>query len=283
MPLGFAKSTFTHKAAAAAGAPTFDLGFFNSENLGSSDNGAGLLLDAGSGNAWPINNRRMTLSVWIKGTTSDLPTDNKYMLFRQLTSTDSGFFVQVQNNGTECFFQRASGGGNKGLLCFPTNFETDFWDDEWHHLLWYVDTNSTQTASNAFYVDGVAQTLTSDSNGITAAITQHRYGKHNSNDNTTADNTDYYDSRSGTVKTSQLWLDFGYNSHDTDFTKFYDSGPVDMGTDGTGSGLSQPDIYLYQNSGTNIQNGGSINPSTVSVINEGTGAYNVSDTGGPTA
>jgi hypothetical protein len=280
MPLGFAKSTFTHKAAAAA--PGLDLGFFNSENLGSSANGAGLLLDAGSGNNYPINNKRMTLSVWIKGTTSDLHTDNKYMLFRQLTETDGGFFVQVQNNGTECFFQETSG-GNKGILSFPTNFETDVWDDQWHHLLWYCDTNTSQTASNAFYVDGVSQTLTSDTNYTqTRTITQHRYGKHNSNDNTTADNTDYYDSRSGTVKTSQLWLDFGYNSHDTDFSKFYDSGPVDMGTDGTGSGLSQPDIYLYQNSGTDIQNGGSINPGTVTVINEGTGAYNVSNTGGPT-
>lgn len=274
MPLGFGKSVFTTTAPAAGADPGY---WQNAGTTSAGANGASLIMDPGSGNFFPINAKEMVGSIWFKGTTSDI--DGSAMIFRQLTETDGGFFWEITSTGVILFFQETSG-GNKGFTSFPANFSTDYWDDQWHHIAVATDANpSTGTGDTRLYMDGVSQTVSASDYSSAVAISQHRYGRHNGSDNTTSDTNTYVDSRVSTVQFSQFYMDFTTIDLDSNISKFYDGGYVDMGTDGTGSGLTQPDLFMYQTGGS-IADGGTL-ATTISVVNEGTGSYTYSETGGP--
>jgi hypothetical protein len=70
-----------------------------------------------------------------------------------------------------------------------------------------------------------------------------------------------YDNGNNTnnIKVSQLWFDNNFVDLSTNIDKFYDDGPVDLGSDGTGTGLGQPLIYHYGDTSTFAQNRGSLN------------------------
>ena len=79
---------------------------------------------------------------------------------------------------------------------------------------------------------------------------------------------------------TQIWYEYGDTSNWTgNLTYWYDSGPVNMGTDGTASGASAPEVFIYINSTPAVTQGGSVG----SIANTtGSNAFTVSATGGPT-
>lgn len=70
-----------------------------------------------------------------------------------------------------------------------------------------------------------------------------------------------------------FWFTVGTTtaSYITDPTKFYSGGDVDLGTDGTGSGLTQPVIFFGGRNTAADWNG---TPGTASAVNKGSGADN---------
>jgi hypothetical protein len=76
----------------------------------------------------------------------------------------------------------------------------------------------------------------------------------------------------------------------TNIDKFWtNGGGVDLGTDGTASGLTQPDLYIRANAAGNmigssgtLQNGGTVSLSLIKAVREGTGNIQVFTSGGPT-
>lgn len=139
-----------------------------------------------------------------------------------------------------------------------TSSENDLYEiNEWHHFVYSVD--FTVDDRNIAYVDGQQVTLTGfTASGITSNINWNDlrefwvHGYNNTNN-------------LNTIRVAQIWIDDSYIDLSTNISKFYDNGPVDMGTDGTGSGLAQPLIYHYGDTSTFPTNNGSLSYSLSSV------------------
>lgn len=272
MPLGFARSTFVHKAAAAA-AP--DQGFFQSSGTTSDGaNGAGIVFSA-SGNYDFETNDVIVVSVWFKGTSSDFPSGGVGALAKYAPlSGGEGFQIRIKTNGIQMLAQDESYGTEERSYS-PAGWSTNYLDDNWHHVVMKM----SKIASNAqLFVDGSSVTLSGSTGTVTGTFAADDKVYHNSNP--TADNpSGYYDAHSTTLEYAQLFISTEDIDLSTDIAKFYNSGYVDMGTDGTDSGLNQPIIFLHQNTGTFPTNGGS--DGTAAVVSEGSGGYTTSSSGGP--
>lgn len=128
-------------------------------------------------------------------------------------------------------------------------------DGNWHHFVYSRDGSA---ATEHLYVDGSSTSFTVNA------------GRQNFVDNPTVwQGTEFaevsilsesYNSASNPVgcETTQIFVDNVYYdlSNSTTLAKFYDSGAVDMGSDGTGSGLSQPIIFHSGNTSTILTNEG---------------------------
>jgi hypothetical protein len=268
MPLGFGRSILS-KTAVAAG-PTSESGYFQSSGTNSSGaDGAGIVLDSGSSSGYNFNSG-FTQSFWFKGTTSNLNNGTIATIARTTYPGDDGIIFNIRNIGIEILLQD---GNNYYLTYYPggTTFVDNYLDDDWHHIAMTM----TKTASGRqMYLDGVdvADPTTGNS---TATVVAGRYL--GINFSPTSDSLSYADSNAGTLQLSQLWLHNQTVDLDSNLSKFYAGGFVDMGSSGTSSGLSQPLIYIRGQDG--ITNGGSVG--TPYVVSEGSGQFTYSTSGGP--
>lgn len=60
------------------------------------------------------------------------------------------------------------------------------------------------------------------------------------------------------IKVSQVWMSNTFVDLSTNLSKFYDNGPVDLGSNGTATGLAQPLIYHYGDASSFPQNRGTL-------------------------
>lgn len=268
----FGRQGILAKSAAAPAGPAVPTSYwFSNGTTSSGANGASLVLDRGSGNIWDINQKKITISFWFKGTTSDLPTGNSNAVMRMLTDTDEGIIVALASTEIRCIIQERNY-GNANLVTAPANFATTYLDDNWHHcVMEYGAISGSQ--NGRLFLDGVDKETEDGTDNITATITNNRYMYMNGAPATSAQNNGVYrDNNAGTLEMSQVWLDLSkdYNIA-SNLSKFYDNGWVDMGTDGTASGLTKPDIFLRVSGGA-IVNSGSVSATVVEVA-EGTGGW----------
>ena len=120
---------------------------------------------------------------------------------------------------------------------YESAYGNGFWDGEWHHM---VMSATTANPGITLYIDGVQKTDWIDNGSRSAAGNKSEFNLFDSFN--LISNWDGYQPGDQSYVT-QLWLDDTAIDLSTNISKFYDNGAVDMGTDGTGSGLSQPLIF----------------------------------------
>lgn len=119
-------------------------------------------------------------------------------------------------------------------------------DNAWHHFVFSVDTVGE---TNKLYIDGADSTESASTTTANPDMTQVlKLGL-----GATASSSAPIGTGSGVAQVG-MW-DVYYDLS-TDISKFYDNGPVDMGTDGTASGLAAPFLYHYGNTDTFDTNNG---------------------------
>jgi len=271
----FGRSLLAKGAEAVAGGLSY---FQNSGTTSDGSNGASLVLDRGSGNVWDSNTKKITASFWFKGNSSSLPTDGTVKVFRTFVSESSGISVDIRTTGIETVIQDEN--NNFILQAFPANFSTNYLNNAWHHCVVEFGAVSGSTSGRCF-LDGIDKE-TSDTTNTGVSFTNNRFAYVNGQPTETPTSAIYYDSNVSTLQFSEIFVDFSkdYNIA-SNIANFYSSGYVNMGTDGTASGLAKPDIFLTI-SGGSIVNNGTVSCSVIEVY-EGTGAWTKSTTGGPGA
>jgi|TARA_R110002051_G_scaffold216607_3_gene280896 hypothetical protein len=273
MPLGFAKHILT------AADSAIDLGFYKQAGAVDGNNEAAKKITGLADHA----ERDYTFACWFRAVDADF--DSAFDSCEPLTQgpgSGSGDYqgnIKVdihKNNGvTAMLFGLAGGGGttfSTGNL--SSSFNGTYIDGNWHHLFVHARFGSS-TLLSKIYLDGVDKTT----NALGSTISLHA--------STTMGSVAYIlgkDSsvlKENTMDISQIWYEYGDNSNwiAGDLQKWYDNGPVDMGTDGTASGLGAPEVFIYISSAPAVTQGGSVG----SIANTtGSNSFTVSATGGPT-
>tara|TARA_R100001086_G_scaffold31449_1_gene14253 strand:- start:1579 stop:2730 length:1152 start_codon:yes stop_codon:yes gene_type:complete len=191
MPIGFAKSIFGGNIEDNTKASSF-----RSTNNGSTSNGAGIVINfvatsneynpstfGGFEQGTPGTASWHLCAFTFKGTASDLHNNKQAVVgYRWRTGGEQVF---IHNDGISCEKRMDAGassgwdgGGNPIMTgaqhlitqkCTPTDFATNFLDDEWHHVLCAWGNGDDRSAPfneygvpNFIHIDGVQQTLTTN-------------------------------------------------------------------------------------------------------------------------
>ena len=301
MPLGFAKSTFTHKAPAAGGGAAY---YYTDETSTTSADQAGYVLTKGSSPFaastdisvvfWYRCNSSADVSKVFHGQSDASGVPGRWYASFVSTSRIELHTFQGSNSMTALFNGPLTG-----------SVREDVFDGAWHCVMMYKNAAATSPSSInndfiAVWDDRVATTSTASTG--TAQVTD--YSVYNSSPDTMADietlcfafrdysqlnptNMTNGDQFSGTsFDFGPLWIydkkiDF---SSSTVRGYYYDStatdGFVDGGTDGTSGGAEQPAIYMYHD-GTDWKNGGTKFNSTATKVTKGSGDITATNTDGP--
>ena len=204
----------------------------------------------------------LTVSFWVKW----LNISGQHDLWAAQTSTGAGGFapltaVELYNGRVRPFhYSNASTRTLDWDITDQQNLGFDygngFWDGEWHHYVFSCSTSDPGSQWHC-YIDGI------DYSGISVEL---------SSGNTAANHSAFneytqqgiFTNRLGiyyaSLPIAQLYIDDTFlNLGDrANRLKFYNPGvgPVDMGTDGTGSGLAKPLIFHQGDTSTFNTNGG---------------------------
>lgn len=274
MPLGFARSILT-KPAAAAGRP-----YFQSASIVGSGNHAGLLLDGTTSTAYQTFVRNYTIAFWFNCSSSQLDTGTQGRIIDWQGGTSPNFdqnqfTVFITGTGITIFWIQNTY-GTASYTVSPTSWSTNYLNSQWHHVMISLSLSSSSTKQ--CYIDGVSQTVSGTDNPTqTPAFGRYASMFYDTNNNTTYTTVDQYGGKLHYLYLDNAALDLSVSSNRT---KFYNSGYVDLGTSGTSSGLTQPDIFIYVNSSNVITNGGTMS-NTITTAKEGIGSITISATGGP--
>jgi len=268
MPLGFAKSILSKGAAPSVGGTVYD-GYWHPNGSISGDTLAIVQWGDSTGTTAPFSSvSDVTLSVWWRGfnyannEVANSQNDTPYMRYGW-NPTDDGFQWQWPNSQQagrlQLLFKNGGyiytdvSGGDFGALD----------DGNWHHIYFVYDADNS--GNSKIYVDGVSQSIVHGANGVANTSTVEIVSFQDITRNTTSVETinqNYWDM-------AQFVM---YDSVVDDVSKFYNSGFVNLGSDGTASGLSQPPIYIYVDEAGALQQGGS---NSASVFTSALGAVSV--------
>jgi len=266
MPLGFGKSQLTQTSR----------GYFQSTSNVGSGNHAGVLLDGSTTNAYNNWVRLFVGSFWFNCTSSQLDTGTVGRIIDWQGGSSPNFdqnqfTVFITGTGVS-FFWIQNTYGTAAYSVSPTSWSTNYLDGKWHHVAFKLNVSGPV---KQFYLDGVSQTMAgTDNSSNTPTFGRYASMFYDTNNNTTYTTTDQYGG-----KLHYLWLGSSDVDLSADISKFYSSGYVNLGTDGTASGLSQPRLFIYVNQAGVLTNGGSMS-NTITVPKEGTGTLTLSNAGG---
>ena len=188
-----------------------------------------------------------TFSAWAYPTLTG-HTGSEWCLLN-LPNTDGGnasMYISIKDNGSLRFYRQVPGieGADYSDLvsgAFPTA-------NTWYHILITGQVSSTFVV----YINGVKQTSLQYGGGLsgnnfqTQILTAVRIG--------IADAVNYAGGKGDQF--TQVYFDTVNADIDANLTKFYNNGYVEMGSQGTSSGLSRPLIYHYGNTSTFATSGG---------------------------
>jgi len=208
----------------------------------------------------------LTMSFWFKGDTDP----GQYYRFISVRESSLNTWFTVfrhqsnSNIGFSTFNRLRSPNARWG---FNASAPSNIWDGNWHHIL--VVTDTTSTSNTKLYFDGSSRTVTHEYTNSASAV---NWGSYN--------NIGIGGRADGTIRVpgdyAQVFID---DIYENDITKFYDTTndkAIDLGTDGTGTGLDQPRIYHRGNTSTFTTNNGT-DSYTLSTVGTGT----ISDATGP--
>jgi hypothetical protein len=120
----------------------------------------------------------------------------------------------------------------------------------WNHFVWSLDFTVNNKVQG--YCNGVPVTFAAfNASTFTTNIEWNVSGEFEINGYSNGTNLNKID-------VAQVWITNSYIDLSTNISKFYNNGPVDMGSNGTASGLSQPLIYHNGNLSTFVNNGGTL-------------------------
>ena len=236
----------------------------------------------------PSDTNNLTFSCWFRGTGADLAEAGSnvyttYLFSNFVGSGDGGFLVILENadavSGAQVQVVLYQGGAS-GAVNFraqpggSASFNTTYLNNEWHHLFVQIRGSLTGSAlanQNRILLDGVdvtTQTINGTPVGTAEVATKNTFA---------GDGTDL---RESTIDIADVYADFGTATDYTgDISAWYNSGHVNLGTDGTGGGASQPSIWLHE-SGGSVVHGGSVS-GTVALEGDAGGVVTVYEGDGP--
>jgi hypothetical protein len=177
------------------------------------------------------NNKTITFSAWVN--VNDF--SNRKTIFNLRTNRAPILFV-VNTTGTVRFFSSGSE-TDTTVIDAATTSAVITSANTWYHIAGSFD--MADTNKRAIYINGspVSVTYTTYNNTNFNFNVLYRVGIGNNAEQNRADESGF--------RFSQIWIDNSYVNLSTNISKFYSSGPVDMGATGTTSGLSQPLFYHY--------------------------------------
>ena len=238
-------TTFTDDTAAAAATPYTADGIIIPSN-------ARLYGTIGTNNASSAQ-YQFTFSAWVKHD----GTNFTYVWCGSNTDSNAGFAGGRVAIGATGFVQYYGyNGANNGWISQFNTADYVVAANTWTHIAVAFDnTSSFNNGVNAqIYVNGTSQTLsntrfnTNANLGFDLATDMNLHGRRLPSVYST-----------GAMSYAQVWMDDTFVDLSTNIGSFIDVGntrPVDMGTDGTMSGLSAPMAYHYGNTNTFYNNNG---------------------------
>ena len=273
MPLGFAKHILT------AADSAIDLGFYKQAGAVDGNNEAAKKVTGLADHS----ETDYTFAYWFRAVDADF--DSAFDSCEPLTQgpgSGSGDYqgnIKVdihRNNGVTAMLFGLSGGGGTTFSTgnLSSSFNGTYIDGDWHHLL-VLARFGTSASNSKIYLDGVDKTT----NALSGTESLHGSTTHGS--------VAYFFGKDSSVlkensmDISQIYYEYGNTSNWTgDVAKWYSSGPVDMGTDGTASGADAPEVFIYISSTPAVVQGGSVG----SIANTtGSNTFTVSATEGPSS
>lgn len=217
------------------------------------------------------------------GTSADLTFS---FWLKMEAETLEGTIIRIEGPGTDILFLNHNGVSETmrfGILdgSWAIDLQIDVsdiaGDNAWHHFVYSRDGSAS---THYWYVDGVSKTITVNS-GRNSYASHLSFGTYQDVFvlSETVGGSNLVD-----TPITQLYLSSGFNdiSNGATLAKFYNTGSggdgaVDMGSDGTGSGLSQPELFFTGVKSTFSTNGGTI---SISMTENGSGS-DISTSNGP--
>lgn len=196
--------------------------------------------------------------------TTSFPAGTKLLfceIYRGRVRVGSYGYWDIQVTDTGAVFESAYGNG--------------WWDNNWHHFVYSVNSSNVDT----LYVDGVNRTsnLAGTTPGAGDTVNWSQFNRMSLLGPWSA-NADF---SGGDI--TQVFLDNSYYdlSNSTTRAKFYDGGAVDMGSDGTGTGLTQPLMFHTGDTTTFFNLGGDTSRFNYGNTTTGTADGDISTSDGP--
>jgi hypothetical protein len=242
----------------------------------------------------PSATNNWTVSCWFRGVSADMETelpgatDTTYLVSNMKGEDLGGFILILESTPATAgarmqalVYQGEADAGAIGFVAQPTSsahFNSTYLDNNWHHCFMQYRgnvTGSDATAQNRIYLDGVDVTTTtiSHTGGLagTAAV-----------DTKTSFAGDGSDQRESKIDIADVWVDFGTSTDwRSNISYWYNSGWKTLGTAGTSGGAPQPNIWLYEASGSLVNGGATVG--TIATEGDGSGVVTVYESGGPWA
>ena len=230
----------------------------------------------------------LTLAFWWKDTNNRTTYAHEDALFRFINSGGNEYLQFNYFRGSTRLLARSGSDSTfdldirHGVDGFGAgSYGNGTYDDgNWHHYLMSV---KGSTSSFELYVDGTEITQGSQ-NATQYLAAQKRFtenfweGNHYDQFTLCAE---IFDNGSGQWpnQVTQLYLDNSFNdiSDASTRAKFYNNGAVDMGTDGTGSGLDQPLVFHTGDTSSFFTNAGTGYAYTLTKVNKSSAGVDFTD------
>ena len=238
----------------------------------------------------PSDTNNFTFSCWFRGTGADMETENPgntdtTYLFENFKGDGDGGFLVILENADAVSGAQVKGvlyqGGASGGINFraqpggSASFDSTYLNNEWHHLFVQIRGSLTGSAlanQNRIFLDGVdvtTSTMSGTAVGTAEVATKNTFAGNGT------------DLRESTIDIADVYADFGTaTNYTSDISAWYNAGHVNLGTDGTGGGASQPSIWLHESNGS-VVHGGSVS-GTVALEGDASGVVTVYEGDGPT-
>ena len=272
MPLGASRLSFLALSQTAGVAPP--AAAFNADGV---EIAAGGYLEANGShtNNMSSTSRAGTFSFWFKDINNATRTD-RTRIFTGHDTNDyylSGPQLWLETNNTLTVYGYR--GINNGWV-MQLAIANAVTDSNWHHCAITYDRATAQSNAQV-YIDGVSKTI---------GFTRYNNDEDGWNYRGHTRIGSYGSANSGDVgmAIAQFWYDDTYIDIGANLDKFYDStnsGAVDMGNDGTSSGLDAPAIYHYGNTSTFYTNNGRTSGNNIAYTLTANGTITDTVTGPP--
>jgi hypothetical protein len=221
----------------------------------------------------------ITVSFWFRHPSGMASDAAPIIMYMRNTAFTAYVGAEYQGGRIRWFSKPAAGFAADYLWgTYSATYGSGTYDDGvWHHIVFSRDSS---TSTNHSYIDGVSVTRT-----VNAGREDFAKDMWPANDMSLISILSghaFNDTRVSDIEFSQLFIDNVYYdlSDSTIRGKFYDGGSINMGTDGTASGLAQPLIFHQGNTSTFATKGGDTTTFPYSVTQYGTGA-DISSANGP--